>query len=375
MAAQLARRCRRPVDRHPDRPPAAGRVEALARAVAARTRPGRCGATRPRSGPSSCARPSSSGKRTPSAPTSPSTPSPSAWAPRSSWPACRPGATCGTRTATPSCTRPCPTRPTRWAPCWPGCGPCRSPSTRRWRLDLAAVDPGRRGPGPAAVGQHARQPGRRARRPGRGGAVGAGAGRSWCSATSATPSSPGTARPGPSSGTAAGPDGLDGVVAVHSLSKRSNMAGMRVGWYSGDPELVDYLREVRKHAGFMVPGPVQQAAAAALGDVRPRRGPAGALLGAAGPGPGDPGRHRGRRATCRAAGSTCGRRRPAGTAGPGPAGWPSTGACWCRRDRSTGSRSGHGLCPPGHGRAHRAPGPGGPPPRRVAPASLAGGPP
>ncbi len=64
-----------------------------------------------------------------------------------------------------------------------------------------------------------------------------------------------------------GPDGLDGVVAVHSLSKRSNMAGMRVGWYSGDRELVAYLREVRKHAGFMVPGPIQQAAAAALGDL------------------------------------------------------------------------------------------------------------
>ncbi len=65
-----------------------------------------------------------------------------------------------------------------------------------------------------------------------------------------------------------GPDGLDGVLALHSLSKRSNMAGMRVGWYSGDRDLVAYLREVRKHAGFMVPGPVQQAAAAALGDVR-----------------------------------------------------------------------------------------------------------
>jgi succinyldiaminopimelate transaminase len=60
--------------------------------------------------------------------------------------------------------------------------------------------------------------------------------------------------------------GLDGVVAVHSLSKRSNLAGLRVGWYSGDPDLVGYLREVRKHAGFMVPGPVQQAAAAALSD-------------------------------------------------------------------------------------------------------------
>jgi succinyldiaminopimelate transaminase len=67
-------------------------------------------------------------------------------------------------------------------------------------------------------------------------------------------------------GRGGGPAGLEGVVAVHSLSKRSNLAGLRVGWYSGDEELVDYLREVRKHAGFMVPGPVQQAAVAALGD-------------------------------------------------------------------------------------------------------------
>jgi succinyldiaminopimelate transaminase len=67
-------------------------------------------------------------------------------------------------------------------------------------------------------------------------------------------------------GAGGGADGLDGVVAVHSLSKRSNMAGMRVGWYGGDRQLVAYLREVRKHAGFMVPGPVQRAAAAALAD-------------------------------------------------------------------------------------------------------------
>ncbi len=60
--------------------------------------------------------------------------------------------------------------------------------------------------------------------------------------------------------------GTDGVVAVHSLSKRSNLAGARVGFYAGDRELVGYLREVRKHAGFMVPSPVQAAAIAALGD-------------------------------------------------------------------------------------------------------------
>ena len=60
--------------------------------------------------------------------------------------------------------------------------------------------------------------------------------------------------------------GTQGVVAVHSLSKRSNLAGVRVGFYAGDPELVNYLREVRKHAGFMVPGPAQAAAIAALLD-------------------------------------------------------------------------------------------------------------
>ena len=61
-------------------------------------------------------------------------------------------------------------------------------------------------------------------------------------------------------------DGLDGVVAVHSLSKRSNLAGVRVGFYAGDAELVSYLQEVRKHVGMMVPGPAQAAGVAALDD-------------------------------------------------------------------------------------------------------------
>ena len=60
--------------------------------------------------------------------------------------------------------------------------------------------------------------------------------------------------------------GDSGVVAVHSLSKRSNMAGLRVGVFAGDPELVAYLAALRRHAGFMVPGPVQCAAAAAFSD-------------------------------------------------------------------------------------------------------------
>ena len=60
--------------------------------------------------------------------------------------------------------------------------------------------------------------------------------------------------------------GSEGVVAVHSLSKRSNLAGARVGFYCGDAELVTYLGEVRKHVGMMVPGPAQAAAIAALAD-------------------------------------------------------------------------------------------------------------
>jgi aspartate/methionine/tyrosine aminotransferase len=58
----------------------------------------------------------------------------------------------------------------------------------------------------------------------------------------------------------------EGVVAVHSLSKRSNMAGFRIGFVAGDRELVAYLGEVRKHAGMMSPTPVQAGAVAALGD-------------------------------------------------------------------------------------------------------------
>ncbi len=60
--------------------------------------------------------------------------------------------------------------------------------------------------------------------------------------------------------------GTTGVVAVHSLSKRSNLAGVRAGFYAGDADLVGYLLDVRRHAGFMVPGPVQAGAAAAFDD-------------------------------------------------------------------------------------------------------------
>jgi succinyldiaminopimelate transaminase len=60
--------------------------------------------------------------------------------------------------------------------------------------------------------------------------------------------------------------GVSGVLAVHSLSKRDNFAGARIGFYAGDGEIVHYLREVRKHAGMMAPGPVQAAGVLALAD-------------------------------------------------------------------------------------------------------------
>jgi succinyldiaminopimelate transaminase len=59
---------------------------------------------------------------------------------------------------------------------------------------------------------------------------------------------------------------LDGVIAVHSLSKSSSLAGYRAGFVTGDPAVVASLLEIRKHAGMMVPRPVQEAMTAALSD-------------------------------------------------------------------------------------------------------------
>ncbi|WP_432995036.1 succinyldiaminopimelate transaminase [Dactylosporangium sp. CA-233914] len=62
-------------------------------------------------------------------------------------------------------------------------------------------------------------------------------------------------------------DGVfDNVLAVHSLSKRSNLAGYRAGFVAGDAALVDEVLAARKHAGMIVPAPVQAAMVAALGD-------------------------------------------------------------------------------------------------------------
>jgi succinyldiaminopimelate transaminase len=58
----------------------------------------------------------------------------------------------------------------------------------------------------------------------------------------------------------------DGLLAVHSLSKSSNLAGYRAGFVAGDPVLVRQLLEIRKHAGLIMPRPVQAAMTVALSD-------------------------------------------------------------------------------------------------------------
>ncbi|MDL9935675.1 succinyldiaminopimelate transaminase [Gordonia sp. ABSL1-1] len=57
-----------------------------------------------------------------------------------------------------------------------------------------------------------------------------------------------------------------GLIAVHSLSKVSNLASYRAGFFAGDRELIAELLAVRKHAGLMLPFPIQGAMTAALAD-------------------------------------------------------------------------------------------------------------
>jgi aspartate/methionine/tyrosine aminotransferase len=59
---------------------------------------------------------------------------------------------------------------------------------------------------------------------------------------------------------------LEGILAVHSLSKRSNLAGYRCAFVAGDPALVGELLAVRKNLGLQMPAPQQTAMIAALDD-------------------------------------------------------------------------------------------------------------
>jgi succinyldiaminopimelate transaminase len=61
---------------------------------------------------------------------------------------------------------------------------------------------------------------------------------------------------------------FDNLLAVHSLSKRSNLAGYRCAFVAGDPEVVGELLAVRKNLGLQMPGPQQQAMRVALDDDR-----------------------------------------------------------------------------------------------------------
>ncbi|MGW7264232.1 bifunctional succinyldiaminopimelate transaminase/glutamate-prephenate aminotransferase [Streptomyces sp. NPDC054842] len=58
----------------------------------------------------------------------------------------------------------------------------------------------------------------------------------------------------------------EGIVAVHSLSKRSNLAGYRAAFLAGDPGVLGPLLQIRKHGGMMTSAPTQAAVVAALGD-------------------------------------------------------------------------------------------------------------
>ena len=186
--------------------------------------------------------------------------SPLASARRSSSAPCRSGCGCAAPTATPCCTPPSPIRPTRWGRSSPAAvrSPCRSrPTDGSTSTSIAESDAAR------ALALWVNSPGNPT-----GACDDLGAVAAW-----------GRARDVPVFSdecyvefTWHGPSqsilqhGTDGVVAVHSLSKRSNLAGVRVGFYAGDAELVDYLQQVRKHVGMMVPGPAQAAAVVALDD-------------------------------------------------------------------------------------------------------------
>ena len=61
----------------------------------------------------------------------------------------------------------------------------------------------------------------------------------------------------------------EGLLAVHSLSKRSNLAGYRAGFVAGDPAVVAELLAVRKNLGLIVPAPQQAAMVAAYADDAP----------------------------------------------------------------------------------------------------------
>ena len=217
------------------------------------------------------------------------------------------------RRATPCSTRPSPTPPTPWGPPLAGCRAVAVPPARptaRPRPGRGVA--GRRRAGPAAVGQLAGQPHRWAHRPGGGGRLGPPARAcpvfsdecytefTW-DGPRARSSSPGPRAWSPSTPSPSAP----------------TWPGCGSASTPATPTLVGYLRAVRQHAGLMVPGPVQAAAAVALADdehVADQRERYLERLRLPGR---RPHRGRGARSTCRPAASTCGSRSPPA----GPTAW------------------------------------------------------
>ncbi len=145
-----------------------------------------------------------------------------------------------------------------------------------------------------------------------------------------------------------------GLLAVYSLSKRSNLAGYRAGFVTGDPDLIGQLLEVRKHAGMIVPAPVQAAMTAALDDDAHAAAAAGPVRGPARPAAGRAAAGRLADRALRRPGCTCGRPGPATTAGarsprwPGPGSWSPPATSTARRAPAT---SGSPSPPPTSGSA------------------------
>ena len=186
--------------------------------------------------------------------------SPRASAPRSSSARCRTGCICATRPRHRPVSRGRRTRPTRWARSSPAAAPVPVPVDAHWRLDLDAIDDA---DAERALCLWVNEPGNptgRARRPRRRGGVGRAHGVR-CSATSATPSSRGTARRARSSSTA--PTAWSRCTRCRSDRTSRACASAST---PATPSSSATSREVRKHAGLMVPGPVQAAGVAALGD-------------------------------------------------------------------------------------------------------------
>ena len=237
---------------------------------------------------------------------------------------CRSGCGCAARIATPCCTRPSLPDLRDGRDARRAAGPCRCRSTRAGGSTCAVSDDDA-APGAVPVGQHARQPDRPGRRPRRGRRVGPGHGVPVLSATSATSSSPGTARR-----RTILEHGTDGVLAVHSLSKRSNLAGRA-------RRLLRRRRRARALPGRGAQARRVHGARAGAGGGRgragrrrPRRRPARAVPAPARAVRASPAPPSASTRRCRPAASTCGRRRPTATRGASPTGWRPTAACSCQ---------------------------------------------